>query len=421
MDFRLVMVRDVAGVDGRSEPVVVEWGASAVLVGEDAMSTSSVPERRLRPGDPAPWFAAQTHSNPRFNFDTMAGRYVVLSFFGRAQSPIGAAVIDFVTRHRDRFDDTNVSFFGVTGDPSDFAERRLVERTPGIRWYNDVEGEIARLFHAIRGGDPADVHPQTIILDPALRVLAWISLANPERHDPALLASLERLPKIEEDRWSAGIAPALIVPRVLEPSFCRQLIEYYEDKGGFASGHMTSQGGKSVGVLDRSRKRREDCMITDEALKEGLQRRLHRRLIPMIQRAFQFQATRIERYIVARYDGADRGFFFPHRDNTSPATKHRRFAVTINLNAEEYEGGDLRFPEFGRRTYRAPTGGAVVFSCSLVHEALPVTRGRRYATLPFLYDDEAAKIREATRHLVVAVPREDAHAEEEAAPATAQP
>jgi hypothetical protein len=50
--------------------------------------------------------------------------------------------------------------------------------------------------------------------------------------------------------------------------------------------------------------------------------------------------------------------------------------VTINLNAEEYDGGDLRLPEFGRQAYRAPTGGAVVFSCSLLHEALPVTRAR---------------------------------------------
>lgn len=91
--------------------------------------------------------------------------------------------------------------------------------------------------------------------------------------------------------------------------------------------------------------------------------------------------------------------------------------MTINLNAEEFEGGELRFPEFGRRTYRAPTGGAVVFSCSMVHEALPVTRGRRYATLPFLYDDEAAKIREATRHLVVAVPKESEDEPEEAAEA----
>jgi predicted 2-oxoglutarate/Fe(II)-dependent dioxygenase YbiX len=36
----------------------------------------------------------------------------------------------------------------------------------------------------------------------------------------------------------------------------------------------------------------------------------------------------------------------------------------------------------------------VVFSCSLLHAVSKVTRGRRYAFLPFLYDDAAAKIRE---------------------------
>ena len=54
----------------------------------------------------------------------------------------------------------------------------------------------------------------------------------------------------------------------------------------------------------------------------------------------------------------------------------------------------MRFPEFGPRTYRAPTGGAVVFSCSLLHQAMPVTEGRRFAFLPFLYDEEGAKLRE---------------------------
>jgi predicted 2-oxoglutarate/Fe(II)-dependent dioxygenase YbiX len=98
---------------------------------------------------------------------------------------------------------------------------------------------------------------------------------------------------------------------------------------------------------------------------------------------------------VSCYDSSSGGYFRAHRDNTTKGTAHRRFAVTINLNVGEYEGANLVFPEFGSRAYCAPTGGAVVFSCSLLHEVLPVTKGRRYAFLPFLYDDAAAKIREA--------------------------
>ena len=125
--------------------------------------------------------------------------------------------------------------------------------------------------------------------------------------------------------------------------------------------------------------------------------------MPEVRKAYQFRASFIERYIVACYDAGEGGYFRPHRDNTTKGTAHRKFAVTINLNAEGYEGGDLCFPEFGRETYRAPTGGAIVFSCSLMHEALPVTRGRRYCVLPFLYDEAASVIREATRHLIVPV------------------
>ena len=49
-------------------------------------------------------------------------------------------------------------------------------------------------------------------------------------------------------------------------------------------------------------------------------------------------------------------------------------------------------PSSERRTYRAPMGGAIVVSCSLLHEATPVIRGKRYAFLPFLYDEAGEQL-----------------------------
>ena len=60
--------------------------------------------------------------------------------------------------------------------------------------------------------------------------------------------------------------------------------------------------------------------------------------------------------------------------------------MTINLNTGDYEGGAVEFPEYGDKTYRPPRGGAIVFSCSLLHEATDVTRGSRYAVLCFFYN-----------------------------------
>jgi predicted 2-oxoglutarate/Fe(II)-dependent dioxygenase YbiX len=143
----------------------------------------------------------------------------------------------------------------------------------------------------------------------------------------------------------------------------------------------------TVRVLDHRLKRRRDCLLSDPNLITEVHQRLERRLLPEIAKAFQFRVTRCERHLIACYEPG--GHFRQHRDNTTKVTAHRRFAVTLNLNADAYEGGDLRFPEFCARTYRAPTGGAIVFGCSILHEALPVTNGTRYAFLPFLYDEAA--------------------------------
>jgi predicted 2-oxoglutarate/Fe(II)-dependent dioxygenase YbiX len=125
-----------------------------------------------------------------------------------------------------------------------------------------------------------------------------------------------------------------------------------------------------------------------------LQLRVKRRINPELLKFHQFVATRMERHLVACYAAEEAGHFRPHRDNTTAGMAHRRFAVSVNLNAD-FDGGEINFPEYGPRGFKPPVGGAVVFSCSLLHQVTPVTRGRRYAYLPFLYDEAAARQREA--------------------------
>jgi hypothetical protein len=209
----------------------------------------------------------------------------------------------------------------------------------------------------------------------------------------AVVDMIARLPPLAAPAPAVPQAPVLVVDHVFEPALCKALIETYEKQGAIDSGYMTQIGDKTVGVVDYGHKRRQDCWLKDEGLMAATRGRILRRLVPQIEKAFQFKVTRMERYVVACYDAQIGGYFRPHRDNTTTGTAHRRFAVTINLNTEEYQGGDLRFPEFGSRLFRAPTGGAVVFSCGMLHEATPVTSGKRYAFLPFLYDDAAAEIR----------------------------
>lgn len=353
----------------------------------------------LTVGEPAPWFTARSTNSANFHIDTIAGRYIVLCFFRSASVAISQRILEDIWHHRAIFDDQHCCFFGVSVDPEDEKQVRVQQHIPGIRFFWDFNGAISRQYGAVTA--EGHYRPFSLILDPRLRVLALLPFnQSPETHVPKLMAFLANLPPIPPSASAAVQAPVLVVPHIFEPALCRALIQFYDTHGGEESGFMSEVEGRTVPTYDYSHKRRRDQDITDDALRNAAMHRIHDRLAPEILKAFQFQATRMERHIVACYDAETGGHFRPHRDNTTQGTAHRRFAVSLNLNTGEYEGGCLRFPEFGQQTYQPPLGGAIVFSCSLLHEATPMTQGRRYAYLPFLYDDAAAKVRQENLHLL---------------------
>jgi predicted 2-oxoglutarate/Fe(II)-dependent dioxygenase YbiX/peroxiredoxin len=339
-------------------------------------------------GDPCPVFVARSSNAAAFKIDTAAGRWLVLTFMPGMEDPRAAAVVRALAASP-LFDDSHAGLFLVTADEDDERGQRLPLRTPGVRAFWDFDRSVAGQF-AVKDGDVA-----TVVVSPRLQVVAVVRDDDPARHVETVLDVLAAAPRVNALPPMLAHAPILVIPHVFEPEFCRMLIEGYEKNGGRESGFMREVDGKTVEVKDRSHKVRSDWTIENEAITRAIQAKFMRRVIPEIKKSYQFDVTRMERYIVACYAAEEGGHFRAHRDNTTKGTAHRRFAVSVNLNADEYEGGDLRFPEFGTGTYRAPSGGAVVFSCSLLHEATPVTRGRRYAFLPFLYDEAAKKIREA--------------------------
>ena len=341
----------------------------------------------LLPGDLAPSFhAAALNGNPNYAFDTVGGRHVLLFFFGSAAVPQAAKALSLVNAHGAIFNDAQACFFGITNDPDDEKLGRIAPSIPGRRYFLDYDRAVTTLY---------TLHPSLqkerhawVLLDPMLRVVATFPLENGE----TALAVTAQLSRVEP---SPSHAPALIVPRILEPSLCAKLIALYQAGVPEESGFMREVDGRTMLQHDAGHKVRTDLIIEDLRWMHLLRDCIARRLAPQIEKSFQFEATRMERYLIACYKAENGGHFAPHRDNTTKGTAHRRFAVTINLNAQDYDGGDLSFPEFGNQTYRAPTGGAIVFSCSLLHKVSIVTAGTRFAFLPFLYDDAAATLREA--------------------------
>ena len=94
---------------------------------------------RIGAGEPAPYFHAKALNNPRFAFDTAAGRWLVLCFVGSAGDAAGARAIAAAKARTDLFDDSHAALFVVTSDPRDLAEKRIADRYPGFRHFLDFD------------------------------------------------------------------------------------------------------------------------------------------------------------------------------------------------------------------------------------------------------------------------------------------
>ena len=313
----------------------------------------------LIPGTPAPNFVGRTTSVPAMPLHLAAGRVVALSLFGSAAAPGVAELLREVQLRREVFDG-RIAFCGVSTDPRDEQSGRLRDE-PGIRFVWDTDAAITRLYEA-------EGAPRTVVIDERLRVVAVLPLeGSPREHLARVVDVASSLLTAAKEQQASMHAPVLVVPRVFEPELCTALIELHRRTGGFDSGFMRQAGSSTRQVLDHEHKRRRDVVIEDERLLADCFVRLRDRLAPEIAKAFQFRATHVERYLVACYDAATGDHFKPHRDNTTGVTRHRRFAVSLLLNTGEFEGGQLRFPEFGPHLHGAPAGAALVFSCSLLH------------------------------------------------------
>ena len=233
----------------------------------------------------------------------------------------------------------------------------------------DRLGELGRAF--------ASHGPLAIIVDAAGRVAD----VRPQPTPDAIAARVTQLYSASRPAVVQAKAPVLLLERVVDPDLCRTLIGYWQCRDKVSN----TVGGLQGNVVNGDVKRRHDVQLDDPRLFVPLRDCLVRRVVPAILRAFHIGIMVIEAPVIGCYDADCGGRFGRHRDNTSSYTAHRQFALSLNLNPDEdYEGGELRFPEFGRELYRPVAGGALIFSSSLLHEVVPVTRGRRFGVFTFL-------------------------------------
>lgn len=251
-----------------------------------------------------------------------------------------------------------------------------------------------------RNGDHCSVTRSLFLLDSNLRILQTFAPLESAQDLQGLAQKIRPLIPRPRQKPAPFHAPVLQIPRVLSPAYCRHLMEVWEERGHQDSGFMVQDPknpGRTLEALDPKMKVRRDHFVRDDDLLQEIDQQVAPAVFPELEKAFAYKATRREPYKIACYPAQEGGHFHAHRDNTTPGTRHRVWAMSVNLNSEDYEGGELCFPEYGLDLYRPGTGEAVIFSCSLLHKALPVTRGNRFVLLSFLYNEEGADNYERAR------------------------
>ena len=234
---------------------------------------------------------------------------------------------------------------------------------------------------AVSFGQGMGLRQRVIALDPNQRVATTFDTR-------ALLAAAEAMSGVADSVRADGgadlplttaMAPVLVLPRVLEPDFCTQLIRLWGKGDHKDSGVSSRYGNVDMAAL----KRTEDYTIVEPMMLKAVSDRLAYRIGPELTKVFAFDREfTFDAHVVLSYSAEGRHFFAAHRDNGAPATADRAFAVSLNLN-DDFEGGELVFPEYAAVRVSPPAGAAAVFSCSLLHAVGPVTRGRRYALTTF--------------------------------------
>ncbi len=343
-------------------------------------------------GDPLPGFKLWDHlSRLQVLVNAVRGKSVVLLFYPKNGLPACQKVLRSYVKNFSQLDEL-AHIFAITNETvKDNATAAGLNGVP-FPILADERRELARycgVSHNLTGeADPLGTEAMTcLVADPNLRIVKIDRNFSSDEQVTELKVFLENQVAVAATEVAVG-APVLRVPRALSGEICRRLIQAH------GSGQVVNTGtlrdGVDGGTLehgDQSIKQRRDFFVRDGALREELTTLIGRRVVPEIFKAFHYRVTRFDDFKVGCYEADGGGHFQVHRDNSNVSGAHRRFAMSLNLNTGDYEGGHLRFPEFGPHLYRPALGEAVIFSCSLLHEALPVTAGRRYVLLSFLFGE----------------------------------
>ncbi|WP_119418227.1 redoxin domain-containing protein [Desertibaculum subflavum] len=312
----------------------------------------------------------------------IAGHPIVLCLFRRAGHSSIAQELDKLRDLYPRFAEADTIVLGLSQQPPEANAALAAQRKLPFEIWADATG--ALLDHLEL---PRDERALAVaVIEPNGRLGA---LFRPGGARPAMqaLPLARKLYEATRPELIRAQAPILLVAGVFDAAMCKRLIEVW-DKGRKRLNEVAIQGIGDPTYESAARegiKRRADVLIEEsEPLNLEIRDLFLARLVPEMVKAFHAPIKAYQTLRIGCYDASNQGAFGPHRDEVGDPKDPRLFACSINLN-DEYTGCELNFPEYGRQIYRPEAGGAVIFSCNLLHEVYPCRSGRRFTLLTFFH------------------------------------
>jgi PKHD-type hydroxylase len=149
---------------------------------------------------------------------------------------------------------------------------------------------------------------------------------------------------------------------------------------------LLTEGKLSFGNADASLRRSRVVFLGQEEKYAWLYQRLWAAVQVCNPQCFDVDVASVETNVqIARYDGAESGFYDWHFD-FGPSKPLRKLSISIQLSdSADYDGGDLELlygnvPKQLDRT----RGAFIIFPSFMLHRVTPVTRGTRWSLVAWI-------------------------------------
>lgn len=321
--------------------------------------------------------------------DFLAGKYLILIFVSQFDNDLVQQELAGFAAQTDKLQSLNAIPLIISAS-SDAAQNKSFKRK--LRLELPILGDPSGAVHAAYGLHKGSTDPRasvlcSVLLTPLGQIRSYLDASNTKGHAEQMVEQLQNAAVAAEAQWQPPHAPVLMIPKVLQPEECAALIQSVENNSTFAvdkNEWKEATGNVAVPLYEYDRQDRMNLFIRDQSAISFIDERLATRVNPMIKKVFAFDVKQREELHIARYEGTRGGMHMGHRDNITPETSNRRFAISVSLS-DDYEGGEICFREFSSRGYRGPIGTATIFSSSLLHEVMETTKGVRHVLISHLY------------------------------------